>query len=102
VRIDDPACDLAVAAALASAASGIPPPPNSAFVGEIGLTGLVRTAPAMGQRLAAAKASGVTMVFGSAEARSADGVRIAPVRHVADALRWARVAAPSARRNHVA
>ncbi|HKZ75927.1 MAG TPA: AAA family ATPase [Actinomycetota bacterium] len=102
VRIDDPACDLAVAAALASAASGIPPPPGSAFVGEIGLTGLVRTAPAMGQRLAAAKASGVTTVFASEEARSADGVRIAPVRHVADALRWARVAAPKARRDHVA
>ncbi|MGH2528579.1 MAG: AAA family ATPase [Actinomycetota bacterium] len=102
VRIDDPACDLAVAAALASASSGIPPSPGSAFVGEIGLTGLVRTAPAMGQRLAAAKASGVTTVFASAEARSADGVRIAPVRHVADALRWARLAARSARRDHVA
>ncbi|HEX9717666.1 MAG TPA: AAA family ATPase, partial [Actinomycetota bacterium] len=102
VRIEDPACDLAVAAALASAASGIPPPPDSAFVGEIGLTGLVRTAPAMGQRLAAAKASGVTTVFASEEARSADGVRIAPVRHVADALRWARVAAPRARRDRVA
>jgi hypothetical protein len=34
VGIDDPECDLAVAAALASAASGVPPPPRSAFVGD--------------------------------------------------------------------
>ena len=38
-RLDDPACDLAVAAAVASAAAGVPAPSASAFVGEIGLTG---------------------------------------------------------------
>ncbi len=101
-RIEDPACDLAVAAALASAASGIPPPPGSAFVGEIGLTGLVRAAPAMGRRLAAAKAAAVTTVFGPGDASSADGLRIVPARHVADALGWAWVEAPSARRDYVA
>ncbi|HEY3213859.1 MAG TPA: ATPase domain-containing protein, partial [Actinomycetota bacterium] len=44
-RLDDPACDLAVAAAVASAAAGVPAPTASAFVGEIGLTGVVRPAP---------------------------------------------------------
>ena len=39
VRLDDPACDLAVAAALASAATGVAPPAGSAFVGEVALTG---------------------------------------------------------------
>ncbi len=58
VRIDDPACDLAIAAALASAATGALPPDGVAFVGEVSLTGLVRSAPGMGPRLAAAKAAG--------------------------------------------
>ena len=51
VKVDDPACDLAVAAALASAATGASPPAMTAFVGEVSLTGLVRPAPAMSQRL---------------------------------------------------
>jgi len=88
VRIDDPSCDLAVAAALASAATGVAPPANCAFVGEIGLTGLVRPAPSMGQRLAAARAAGVTTVFAPA-GRSEEGVRVVPIRHVTDALDWA-------------
>lgn len=60
LRVDDPACDLAIAAALASAATGVPPPANSAFVGEIGLMGAVRPAPGLSQRLSAAAASGRT------------------------------------------
>jgi DNA repair protein RadA/Sms len=88
VRVDDPACDLAVAAALASAASGALPPPGAAFVGEVSLTGLVRSPPAMGARLAAARAAGVTTVFAPAGDAAVDGIRIAPVRHVADALQW--------------
>ena len=88
IRVDDPACDLAVAAALASAATGVAPPAAAAFVGEVGLTGLVRTAPAMGQRLSAARSAGIKTVFGPAGS-DLDGVRIRPVRHVRDALTWA-------------
>jgi DNA repair protein RadA/Sms len=88
VRVDDPACDLAVAAALASAASGALPPAGAAFVGEVSLTGLVRSPPAMGARLAAARAAGVTSVFAPAGDASVDGIRLAPVRHVSDALQW--------------
>lgn len=51
IKVDDPACDLAVAAALASAATGVAPPPETAFVGEVTLTGLVRPAAAMMQRV---------------------------------------------------
>ena len=46
LRVDDPAADLAVAAALASAVSGVPTPEGAAFVGEVSLTGLVRQASA--------------------------------------------------------
>ena len=90
VRVDDPACDLAVAAALASAATGEPPPPGVAFVGEVALTGLVRPAPVMSQRLAAARAAGCSIVYAPARAQAGvKGVRIVPVGHVRDALGWA-------------
>ncbi|MGZ5291450.1 MAG: AAA family ATPase [Actinomycetota bacterium] len=98
VRIDDPACDLAVAAALASAASGAPPPPASAFVGEVSLTGLVRGGGAMGQRLAAARAAGIRTVFAPAGAQPNGDLRIVPVRRVKDALTWA--AGVPRRRSH--
>ncbi|MGH2765123.1 MAG: AAA family ATPase, partial [Actinomycetota bacterium] len=48
LRVDDPGADLAVAAALASAATGVPPPPRSAFAGEVSLTGAVRPPPGLG------------------------------------------------------
>jgi DNA repair protein RadA/Sms len=88
VRIDDPACDLAVAAALASAASGSSPPPGSAFVGEVALTGAVRAVPAMSQRLSAAAAAGIQTVFAPLDPVGSSGVQIVPVRHVRDALTW--------------
>ena len=89
VKVDDPACDLAVAAALASAATGASPPATSAFVGEVSLTGLVRPAPAMSQRLAAARAAGVSTVFAPTGEAAPEGVRVVPVRDVAEALSWA-------------
>ncbi len=90
VRLDDPACDLAIAAALASAATGLAPPPGSAFVGEVALTGAVRSAPSMASRLSAARAAGCTVVYASAGGTAEiDGVRLVPVRHVREALDWA-------------
>jgi DNA repair protein RadA/Sms len=89
LRIDDPAADLAVAAALASAATGVTPPEGSAFVGEIALTGSLRPAPGMRQRLAAARAAGCSTVFAPASAEAAEAVSIRPVRHVVEALGWA-------------
>jgi DNA repair protein RadA/Sms len=89
VRVDDPACDLAVAAALASAAGGSPPPEAAAFVGEISLTGQIRSVPSMPQRLAAARAAGCRVVFaprGHAEALG--GMQVVSVGHVAEALAW--------------
>ena len=89
VKVDDPACDLAVAAALASAATGTMPPAGAAFVGEVSLTGLVRPAPAMEQRFAAARAAGVSSVFAPPAEPSPRGVGLVRVRHVLDALTWA-------------
>jgi DNA repair protein RadA/Sms len=89
IRVDDPACDLALAAALASAATDAPPPPQSAFVGEISLTGAVRGSGGMVQRLAAATAAGVKTVFAPLGTAPHGAIRIVPVRHVKEALTWA-------------
>jgi DNA repair protein RadA/Sms len=92
LRVDDPACDLAVAAALASAAAGRPPPDHAAFVGEVSLTGQIRPAPGMDGRVAAARAAGVGTIYAASAAPGAGrehDVRIVGVRHVRDALRWA-------------
>jgi DNA repair protein RadA/Sms len=89
IRIDDPACDLAIAAALASASTGLLPPAGAAFVGEVALTGIVRPATAMTLRLAAARAVGCTTIFAAKVEEEPGGVRIVPVQHVRDALGWA-------------
>jgi len=90
IRVDDPASDLAVAAALASAATGLMPPAGSAFIGELALTGSLRPAPGMHQRLAAARAAGCTTVFAPGTPDEAvDGLIVRPVRHVAEAVGWA-------------
>jgi DNA repair protein RadA/Sms len=85
--VEDPACDLAVAVALASAATGALPPPGSAFIGELSLTGLVRPAPALEQRLLAARAAGCRTVFVPEErARPPEGLRVVTVRDLVDVL----------------
>jgi DNA repair protein RadA/Sms len=93
VRVEEPAADLAVAAALASAARGVAPPPRSAFCGEISLTGAVRTPPALATRLAAAVAAGIDTVFCPEDAEPPKGVRVIPIRRVEEALGWARTSA---------
>jgi DNA repair protein RadA/Sms len=94
LRVDDPGADLAMAAALASAASERPPPEGAAFAGEVGLTGAVRPAAGMERRLAAAAAVGARTVFLAGEASPPPGIRVTRVRHVRDALAWSRDGSP--------
>ena len=98
MRVDDPAADLAVAAALASAVSGIATPEGAAFVGEVSLTGLVRQASAMPQRLAAAEAAGCRAVFAAPGPDTRRHPALVPVRDVSEALSWTHVPAAEARR----
>ena len=88
--VEDPACDLAIAAALASAARGVPTPERTAFVGEISLSGEVRASPGMPQRIAAARAAGIGAVYAPAGVAAQPGVAVTTVAHIRDALRWAR------------
>ena len=87
--MDDPGCDLAIAAALASAASGRTAPAGSAFVGEISLTGQVRPVAGMVQRAAAAKARKLGMLFAPRTEGVPSGVKISEVSDVREALDWA-------------
>ncbi len=64
-------------------------------MGEVALTGLIRPAPGMEQRLAAARAAGIATVVAPAASGSSvaghgpdPGVRILPVRHLREALEW--------------
>ena len=98
MRVDDPAADLGVAAALASAVSGVPTPEGAAFVGEVSLTGLVRPASAMPQRLAAAEAAGCGLVFAAPGQERQPHPRLVPVRDVSEALAWAQIRETGARR----
>jgi DNA repair protein RadA/Sms len=88
VRVEDAGADLAVAAALASAASSTAPPARTAFCGELSLTGAVRPVAGLGPRLAAAAAAGIEVVFAAGSAESPPGVRLVPVRRLRDALGW--------------
>ncbi|HUO48526.1 MAG TPA: DNA repair protein RadA, partial [Acidimicrobiales bacterium] len=54
IRVGEPAADLALALAVASAGSGVPLPPNLVAFGEVGLTGEVRQVPNATRRLAEA------------------------------------------------
>jgi len=93
LRLEDPGADLAIAAALASAASGRPPPEGAAFVGEVSLTGALRAVPGIELRLSAARAAGFRSVFlpngGLSEQHGGDGVKLVRVAHIRQALGWA-------------
>ena len=95
LRVEDPGVDLAIAAALASASEGRAPPPGSAFIGEVSLTGTVRPVPGMEARLSAASAAGLTEILiaagGPAMPASRSRCRVIQVAHLRDALSWAVV-----------
>ena len=91
-RLEDPGADLALAAALASAATGRAVPDRSAFVGELSLTGSIRPVPGIEQRASAAAGAGAnSLVVPAASGPEAmrAGLRVAAVGHVRDALGWA-------------
>lgn len=87
VRVDDPAVDLAVAAAIVSSFRDIPAESEAVVIGEIGLGGEIRTVVQADQRVAeAAKLGFKTVVLPEANARKTtprDGVELRPVSAVA-------------------
>ncbi len=91
LRVSEPAADLAVAAALASAASEQPADPGMVYFGEVGLSGEVRQVAQTEARLKEAAKLGFTdaslprrLARGSRAPAAPEGLRLREIGHLAD------------------
>jgi len=97
VRLDEPAGDLAVAAALASSGYDRALPRDAVFIGEVGLGGEIRPVSQADRRIAEAANLGMRTVYLAERAvpkRGARDVRVVGVRTIADL--FARLFGPGA------
>lgn len=92
IKIQEPALDLAIAVALASSLKNRPCLPNLVVMGEVGLTGEIRSIPFVGKRLHEAKKLGFShalIPYGSKSSCSRaenEGLEISEVRTLQEAL----------------
>jgi DNA repair protein RadA/Sms len=90
MSIDEPAADLAIAAAIASANKGIPVPADMAIIGEIGLSGEVRSVGQLNARLNEAAKLGFKRCIIPKTARPvespAETLQLLPARSLGEAL----------------
>lgn len=87
VRLQEPAGDLAVAAALASSVYDRPVGADSVFLGEVGLGGEIRPVSQSERRLAEASKMGIRTAYMSTRsmpAKAAKGIRTVGVRTIAE------------------
>jgi len=89
LRIQDPALDLAVVAAILSSVLDVPLPYGTVFAGEVGLTGEIRPVPRMNQRMAEASRLGMKRMFYSGHARNLEtpktgNMELIGIRQVSD------------------
>ncbi len=83
LRVQEPAADLAVAAALVSSISDVPVPPGSLFFGEIGLSGEIRPVGQADARLKEAAKLGFTTAVIPAGSKIKDSkMKIIEVEHL--------------------
>jgi DNA repair protein RadA/Sms len=88
MRVHEPAADLAVALAVASAAADRPLRPNIVVLGEVGLAGDVRRVSGVGRRLAEAARMGFTTALVPPDAgQLPDGIRTTVVCDLESAMR---------------
>jgi DNA repair protein RadA/Sms len=90
LKVDEPASDLAAAVAMASSYYSTPVPPDMAFVGEVGLSGELRSPSQLGVRLNEAAKLGFKRVMIPKMRRAPDdvprGLKLIEVRNVGEAL----------------
>jgi DNA repair protein RadA/Sms len=96
LRVQEPAADLAVAAALISSMTGAVLPPDAVFFGEIALSGAVRPVSLASARIKEAGKLGFAAVVGppSADARDMRGMRLTATPHVAELVASIAAKAP--------
>ena len=85
VRVDDPAVDLAVALAVASASRGVPTGPIVA-IGELGLTGRLRPVGQVERRLQEAARLGIEQAIVPPGAPSVPGIVVRAAGSIGEAL----------------
>lgn len=90
LSLDEPAADLALLIALASSFRDKPVPGDLAAVGEVGLTGELRSVNALGQRLSEVRRLGFTKCLiparNSSKLTEPDGLQLIRVRNIREAL----------------
>lgn len=89
MRLQEPAGDLAIAAALASAVHDAPLDPHSVFIGEVGLGGEVRPVSQMERRLGEADKMGMRTAYvarRAVPARAPGAMRVRGVETIAEAF----------------
>jgi DNA repair protein RadA/Sms len=107
LRIQEPAADLAVAAALISARESIPVPGPAVVFGEIGLSGEVRAVGRADARLKEAAKLGFDRAFvpkrrgGAKSVAAPKGVKLREIAHLADLAAVIHAAAPAGPRRVV-
>lgn len=90
----EPGCDLAITAAMASAALNKPIAKNVCAIGEISLTGQVRPVPRLEYRLREAQRLGFTKAIVPATQKplKMEGMTLAPATNLKDALAFLHLA----------
>src|SRR6185437_12224145 len=86
LKITEPAADLAICMAIASAAKGMQLKANAAVFGEVGLSGEVRHVPFIEKRLAEARKMGFNTSIGPAVRTGKKPADLTSVRDVRSAL----------------
>jgi len=91
LRVNEPAADLAVAAAIASAAFDKPTAPGTVYFGEIGLSGEIRQVAQADARLKEAAKLGFDsatlprrIAHGNRRLAAPDGLALEEIGHIAD------------------
>ena len=91
LEVGEPACDLAVVAAIVSSVRNVPLPDGAVAFGEIGLLGEIRTVPAGASRLREAAALGFTLAFlpagNAGDAAAFPEIAARPIARLADFLK---------------
>lgn len=93
IRLDEPACDLGIAAAVASSFRNVPVAAGCVLVGEIGLTGEVRAVGQIDKRISEAMRLGFKSLIIpegnmklASQVKNAAGAEIKPVANIQEAL----------------
>ena len=100
LKLEEPAADLAVAVAVASSAAGRAVRPETVLIGEVGLSGELRSVPQLERRLAESAKLGYTRAVCSRTARKPQtppGLQLVQAATLADAIGHS-LEAPSGRR----